>query len=305
MTKSSVDMSKNRLPEIALPSPLQKLEGLQHPHLWVKRDDLIHPIISGNKWRKLQGFISQIEQQAPQKIISFGGGYSNHLHALGYLCKQLGIPLVAMVRGNYALNMTPMLKDLLHWQSEIHWLTKLEYQQKQDLQWLSGKVPNLENCLMIPEGGSAKTVHLGMQTLVQELPEDLDVLLCPVASGGTLAGLIQSFQQQQRKTRVIGIAVLKGQDYLENLVRNLFTADAANQHPWQIIHDYHFGGYAKSNDELMQFCQDFTHSTAIPLEPVYSGKVFFALQQLLNKGYFAQVEKVAVLHTGGLQGHRQ
>lgn len=297
-------MTSNTLPGLTLPSPWQPLTGLPHADLWVKRDDLIHTIISGNKWRKLQGFMTQIRQQPPAKIISFGGGYSNHLHALAYLCHQLDIPFIAMVRGNYSLNMTPMLNDILNWQAQIHWLSKLEYQQKHHEHWLASKIPDLERCLVIPEGGSAITVHAGMYNLVAELPDNLDLLICPVASGGTMAGIIQALWQQRRKTRVMGIAVLKGLDYLEDLVLNLLSDAQAKHHPWQINHDFHFGGYAKTSEELSQFCHDFSQLTSVPLEPVYSGKVFFALQHMLLNGALPEHEKIAVLHTGGLQGKR-
>ncbi|BDX05651.1 1-aminocyclopropane-1-carboxylate deaminase [Planctobacterium marinum] len=273
-------------------------------HIQVKRDDLIHPIVSGNKWRKLQALFSPWPQGKYRGIVSFGGGFSNHLHALGYMCKQYNIPFIAMVRGDYRDNLSPMLKDLSAWQSDIRWLTKQQYKQRQNHNWLSTQIEQLEDYCVVPEGGSGQQVHSGMTQLVQELPETLDELICPVASGGTLAGIIQAMWQLKRTTRVTGIAVLKGQNYLEDLVAACVTAPPAMRHPWQIMHEFHHGGYAKSNAELEQFCRQFSEKSTIPVEPVYSGKLFFALQQLLNQGYFKPQSKVAILHTGGLQGAR-
>lgn len=295
---------------INLPSPLQRLRNTWFDNslpveLHIKRDDLIHPVISGNKWRKLQSVIESWPGRPQRKIVSFGGGYSNHLHALGYVCQQLEIPFTAMIRGNYETRLTPMLSDLRNWGCQIRWLSKIEYDKKQDNSWVQEQLNEPQDYLIIPEGGSAVSVHAGIAELVKELPDDLDYLLCPVGSGGTLAGMIQAMHSLGRRTEVIGIAVLKGQNYLEDLVASHVEVKAAlTEHPWHIAHDYHFGGYAKAPTELKSFCAQFTHLTQIDIEPVYSGKLFFALQDLLQKGCFPEKAKVCALHTGGMQGSR-
>ena len=301
-------MSAPTMLKFQLPSPLQLLPaevlGSDNLQVQVKRDDLIHPIVSGNKWRKLQAVFSPWPDDQYRGIVSFGGGFSNHLHALGYACKHYKIPFIALVRGDYRNNLSPMLRDLTTWHTDIRWLTKQQYQQKQDQHWLKTQIHHLEEYCVIPEGGSSLQVHSGMTELVEELPETLDELICPVASGGTLAGIIQAMWQLKRKTRVTGIAVLKGQDYLENLVTSCLTEPQAMHHRWQILHEFHHGGYAKSNAELAHFCRQFSEKSTIPVEPVYSGKLFFAAQQLLKQNYFKPQSKIALLHTGGLQGAR-
>jgi len=290
-----------------LPSPLVALpvQSLQTISVFIKRDDQIHPVISGNKWRKLQGIFQQWHKCPQSKIVSFGGGYSNHLHALAYACHQLRVPFTAMIRGNYSNNLTPMLKDIQNWGAEIRWLSRVEYQQKTDSNWVKSQLHEPEKYLIVPEGGSGQQVHEGMRQLVSELPEELDYLLCPVGSGGTLAGIIQSLWQRKRKTRVIGIAVLKGQGYLENLVTDLITEkNAITGQTWQINHDFHFGGYAKSTPELTHFCTHFNQKSGVEIEPVYSGKLFFALYSLLEQGFFGKDSRVAAIHTGGIQGDR-
>lgn len=305
-------MSASEQLNIQLPSPLQSVGSDTLPwsptgdiEVLIKRDDLIHPIISGNKWRKLQQVFDQWQKNSQSKILSFGGGYSNHLHALGYACYQTKIPFCAMIRGDYQHRLTPMLQDLKNWGTDIRWLTKIQYARKNDENWLKSNVTDYSDFQVIPEGGSGVMVHSGMMQLISELPQDLDYLLCPVGSGGTLAGIIQALYQLQRKTKVIGIAVLKGQDYLESLVSSLITQKhALTQHHWQIIHQYHFGGYAKHNAELLDFCAAFTSQASIAIEPVYSGKLFFGLQQLMKQNYFEPGSKVCAIHTGGLQGAR-
>lgn len=300
--------------QIQLPSPLQLLSAeastvlfdKQKPvNVLVKRDDLIHPIISGNKWRKLKSILENWHNTPHSRIVSFGGGYSNHLHALGYACYRLNIPLTAMVRGNYENRLTPMLSDLKKWQCDIRWLNKIDYKKRSDEDWLRTQLDDYQDSLTIPEGGSAMSVHTGMKELVSELPEHINYLLCPVGSGGTLAGIVQAMHQLGRNTKVLGIAVLKGQDYLEDLVKGLIQDQTAmTGQPWQILHNYHLGGYAKAPEELKSFCSEFSLKTQIAIEPVYSGKLFFALRDLLQESYFPEGSTVCALHTGGIQGGR-
>lgn len=294
--------------QITSPSIEQKIspqwDNAQNMQLWVKRDDLLHPVISGNKWRKLRHALQSAADNQCQHIISFGGGFSNHLHALGYCCHKLGIKMTAIVRGDYSSNPSPMLKDLMQWNTDIQYVNRLTYQKRTDLDYLNRLQQDYPNALVIPEGGSQQQALVGMAEVITELTQEYDYILAPVASGGTLAGLIHAKAQTKIDTKVLGIAVLKGQDYLENLVINLLPESSKNTPNWQINHDYHLGGYAKSSAELKQFCGDFEKHHNIPIEPVYSGKLFFALRQLTAQGAFAKDSKILVLHTGGLQGGR-
>ena len=287
---------------ILTPSIEQRLQhnwpNPNNSQLWIKRDDLIHPIISGNKWRKLKYNLAQALINHKQHIVSFGGGYSNHLHALGYSCQQLGIRFTAIVRGHYP-QLTPMLDDLARWQSDIHFVDKHTYQQRAEPSYLQSLQQQFPEAQIIAEGGSEHLALRGIAEILPELQQAYDYILLPVASGGTLAGLVQS----QCRSKLIGIAVLKGQDYLESLVEDLLP-ESRHTAKWQILHGFHQGGYAKIPAELKTFCQDFSAQSQVPLEPVYSGKLLFAAKQLVAEGYFANNSKVLVLHTGGLQGQR-
>ncbi len=302
----------NRLGVIA-PSPEQTLNNTWYKdpsiQVTVKRDDLLHPIISGNKWRKLYGHLQQaIAQQSqstknqhPQTIVSFGGGYSNHLHALGYCCHLLGIKLVAIVRGDYSHQLTPMLSDLTNWQVQVQFVTKLEYQKRDKPDYLHQLNEQYPNATIIPEGGSDSFALAGTGNILAELQTQYDYILCPVASGGTLAGLATAITASFQKTQLIGIGVLKGKGYLEELVSKLLPPSIPIP---TIIHNYHCGGYAKTPQYLQAFCTDFIQHTQVPVEPVYSGKLFYALQQMINSGYFPSNSNILALHTGGLQGAR-
>ena len=294
---------------IQTPSPEQMITpdwaNLQDIQLFVKRDDLLHPIISGNKWRKLKYALLEAYDNNVKHIVSFGGGYSNHLHALGYCCQQLGIHLSVIVRGDYSQNLSPMLRDILSWGTDVKYVDRATYQQRAEPRYLQTLAIKHPEALLIPEGGSQQQALKGVAEIIQELTQQYDYILAPVASGGTLAGLIDALSQSVNPTniKVLGIAVLKGQGYLEQLVEDLINVNH-QQVDWEINHDYQFGGYAKSNNELNQFCVAFQQQTHIAIEPVYSGKLFYALSQLILNQYFPKSSRVLVLHTGGLQGAR-
>ncbi|MDT0593438.1 1-aminocyclopropane-1-carboxylate deaminase/D-cysteine desulfhydrase [Glaciecola petra] len=308
--------------DIILPSPLQRLpsfdsESEQAVNTYCKRDDLIHELISGNKWRKLTGLVPILldlkRTNKEIKILSFGGAYSNHLHALAYLCFTLNIQLIAIVRGHYEKHLTPTLTDIQKWHAHIHFVDKTEYKLRTDEEYLFRLKTMHGANLIVPEGGSSELSFVGLNSLGKELDEQIDQathIIMPVASGGTMAGLIDYYVRQEHKPNLIGIAVLKGEGYLEQLVTDLLpstTNELLKYTPlsWHILHDFHQGGYAKSTLALSQFISDFTSLNKIQLEPVYSGKCFYAVKQLMNNAFFPNGSKIVILHTGGLQGKRR
>jgi 1-aminocyclopropane-1-carboxylate deaminase len=273
--------------------------------LFIKRDDQIHPQISGNKWRKLKyqllAILSENKNTSDRHIISFGGGYSNHIHALAYCCYKLGIKLTAIIRGDYSHSLTPMLTDIKHLGCDIKFVTKKQYSQRNDSDYLHTLKQQFPKAAIIPEGGSHEMALCGINELVSEFSNSYDVIVCPVASAGTFAGLIRSCPD---KMALHGIAMLKGQGYLENETQRLFP-DAINASNWTIHHDFHCGGYAKKTLALSNFCDAFTTQTTIPIEPIYSGKMLYAVKQLIEKQYFPLGSKILTIHTGGLQGNRK
>lgn len=290
--------------DIHTPSPLQRIKP-QWLHaddhkIYIKRDDLIHPVISGNKWRKLSNILGQLIDQRVNHIGSFGGGYSNHLHALAYCCQKLGITFTAFIRGNYTGNETPMLTDIAGWNANISYLTQIDYKQRTQ----SAFIEALKQChgldYVVPEGGSHTDCLIGMHQLLDEIEGPFDTMILPVASGGTLAGLVTHAGQVKHLT---GIAVLKGQGYLESLVETLIGS-APRSTPYSINHEHHDGGYAKVSSELRDFCTSASVELNIPFEPVYSGKVLFALKKMIEQRCFPADSRILMLHTGGLQSAR-
>lgn len=301
-TAKNATANLNQLLELQLPSPVQRFrpdwEGADNIEIWIKRDDLIHPIISGNKWRKLSQLLIR-EKENLSHIISFGGGYSNHLHALGWCCKKLSIPFTAIIRGNYTKNPTPMIEDLLAWNTSIQYVSKIEYKQRHNAEYLNHLQQLHPTARIIPEGGSEASAISGISEMLTESQQNFDVCIVPVASGATLAGIARA---QSPNNQAIGIAVLNGVGYLEGLVEQFLPCQSGAN--WQIVHGFEHGGYAKSSPALVRFCEHMSTQYKLTVEPVYSGKVFYALKQLLKDGFFAPGQRLLVVHTGGLQGAR-
>jgi len=308
------------------PTPLQHLDRFQQEQgieIMCKRDDQIHPIVSGNKWRKLSASIDYIKKHNIQHVLSFGGAYSNHLHALAYVCKQKSITLSVCVRGDYSHQLTPTLKDICDWGAKILFLSKLEYKNRTDQQFCASLAAHTKAQYVIPEGGSNEHVFEGTKQLYLECLNQsprFTHIVVPVASAGTMAGLIQSARlySSTEQAHILGIAMLKGENYLENLVLTLLNTQTFNdgksgkKQAWDILHDYHHGGYAKASEKLLDFVNIFnqfadnSHTTSnLYLEPVYSGKVFFALASMLEQKILPINSRVIVIHTGGLQGLRR
>lgn len=300
---ASIESQLNILPSCAEEElKLQVCED-KNVRLFVKRDDQIHPIISGNKWRKLKYALIQAQQDNVKQIVSFGGGYSNHIHALAYCCKQLKIRFTAIIRGHYQGNLSPMLADIHAWGANIKFVDKLTYQQRHEKAYLTNLIQQYPGALIIPEGGSQAMAKQGVAEIYQELTQAYDYIAVPIASGGTLAGLIAASHQQS--AHVLGIAVLKGQGYLEQLVVDLLDAKEQKTDNWSVEHRYHFGGYAKRPKALVDWCDDFSEHSNIPVEPVYSGKLLYALLDKIANDEFPAGSKILAIHTGGLQGNRE
>ena len=315
-------MPIEKLLQINAPSPLQELTLESGKQLWCKRDDQLHDIISGNKWRKLKPLVEQLVLHPQQHIASFGGAYSNHLHALSYLCNQLNIRFTALVRAHPHSALTPTLQDLTNWGASIHFLSRHDYKRRDDKTFLTSLQADLSIDTLVPEGGSSPDSLNGVADIFRELQtqdrRDFDLIVLPVASGGTMAGLIKYIQAKQLDTKVLGIAVLKGQGYLEQLVTDLLLADTpkppANSPParhtthrhWEIVHDerYHCGGYAKVNAQLLSFKHSFYQQHNIKLDNIYNTKSFYALSHLISEKKLDEYQRILILHTGGLQGDR-
>ncbi|WAK04095.1 1-aminocyclopropane-1-carboxylate deaminase/D-cysteine desulfhydrase [Methylobacter sp. YRD-M1] len=266
--------------------------------LWIKRDDLLHPVISGNKWRKLKYILDHALSLGAHTIISMGGAYSNHLHALACAGRELGLKTIGLVRGEQPDTLNPTLTDMRHWDMELKFVSRSDYRalrQYKDWQDLPGIKPQQ---YWLPEGGAQALALQGVAELVREIDMPYDVLCVPCGTGTTLAGIVEAVPES---ASVIGFAALKNASFLTADVESLLSRPHTN---WQINLDYHFGGFAQVNAELMNFIAAFELKAPIPLEPVYTGKMLYGLYDLIAKGYFKPGQRIIAVHTGGLQGKR-
>jgi len=266
--------------------------------LWIKRDDLLHPVISGNKWRKLKYILDHALSLNAHTLISMGGAYSNHLHALAYAGRQLGLKTIGLIRGERPDVLNPTLLDMQHWGMELRFVSRFDYRL---LRQYKGRqdLPGIESGqYWLPEGGAQSLALKGVAELVQEIDRPYDIICAPCGTGTTLAGIIEAVHEQ---VDVLGFAALKNAGFLTADIEHLLERSRTH---WQINLDYHFGGFAKAPDELLDFMRAFELKTAIPLEPIYTGKMLYALYDLMAKNHFKPGQRIVAVHTGGLQGNR-
>ncbi len=230
-----------------------------------------------------------------------GGAYSNHLHALALTGKLLNIKTHAFIRGEQPKHLNPTLRDLLNWEMSLAFISRSDYKALRAYK-NDDSHPDLKtNEYWLPEGGALAFASKGVRELVTEINQPFDWICCPCGTGTTLAGIIQAVPEQ---TQVLGISALKGGDFLNDAVKQWLPESVKSQKNWQINTKYHFGGFAKTRPNLLNFINQFEQTQGIAIEPVYSGKMLFALYDLISQGYFKSGSSIIAVHTGGLQGKR-
>lgn len=281
---------------IKVPTPLvrihEELFEEKGVEVYVKRDDLTHEFISGNKFRKLKYNLIEAEKRGYKKLLTFGGAFSNHLSAFAFACHTFGFEGKAIVRGEeLKFNSSPTLTFLSKMGIEMEFVSREEYRNKSVI-----TEKYQEGYYIIPEGGSNRLAIKGVAELVAEIG-DFDYIVTACGTGGTAAGLIKG---GLTNTQVLAVSVLKNGSFLNNEIAELLgTPFPANA---ELFTNYHFGGYAKYTEFLLHFIREFEQRHKIRLEQIYTGKAFFAFYDLLKKDYFPRNSKVILLHTGGLQG---
>jgi 1-aminocyclopropane-1-carboxylate deaminase len=285
-----------------VPSPLQKLpESLSNPfgvNLWIKRDDLIHEIISGNKFRKLLHNFNHYNEQSFDRIITFGGAHSNHIEATAYLCQKQKITSVGIIRGEQPDLYSPTLLCAKKMGMQLLFISRTEYRNKDTFEFLSDLQLRYPNAYIIPEGGANEKGVKGCEDIVTECQNeiDFDFITVDCGTGATLTGMVRPLQPHQK---AIGVQVLKGPDFISKEVQKFNSNTNLSFDIWT---DYHFGGYAKFDESLIAFMRWFYNETNIKLDPIYTAKQFFAVFDQLKKGYFPSGSNIILTHTGGLQG---
>jgi 1-aminocyclopropane-1-carboxylate deaminase/D-cysteine desulfhydrase-like pyridoxal-dependent ACC family enzyme len=287
-----------------IPSPI---ESINYPlftekqiNVYVKRDDLIHAEISGNKWRKLKYNLIEAKAQNKNTILTFGGAYSNHISATGSVGKIFGFETIGVIRGEETLPLNPTLLQAKKDGMSFLYVSRTDYRKKHTPEFINKLKEELGDFYIIPEGGGNKLGVKGCNDIVNEIDIDFNYILTDCGTGATLAGICDVLKGNQK---AIGIPVLKGGDFIKDEVKLLLGDTYTRiESRYSLETDYHFGGYAKYNQGLILFMRDFFKETNIKTDPIYTGKLFYALVDLAKKDYFKRGSTIVVVHTGGLQG---
>jgi 1-aminocyclopropane-1-carboxylate deaminase/D-cysteine desulfhydrase-like pyridoxal-dependent ACC family enzyme len=259
----------------------------------------------GNKFFKLNGYVASARQQGIHSLVSFGGAWSNHLHALAAAGHQYGFKTLGIVRGEAPDEESAMLQDVRRWGMRLEYVSRSRYRLRNTVEYQQEIAQRFAPCLVIPEGGATAIGASGCSALadmIKRVASPATRIVVPVGTGTTLAGLVSCLDGGYE---IVGISALKGATDLEHRVDTLLTELGVREHAhWRILHDYHCGGFARVSGALREFILTFEAVQGIPLEPVYTGKMLFAIHQLLRCGEWDPAVPVIALHTGGLQGRR-
>lgn len=269
--------------------------------LFVKREDKIHPFVSGNKFRKLKFNIQEAKKEEKNTLLTFGGAFSNHIVATAVAGNLSGFKTIGVIRGDElgkdvekTLLHNATLRKALENGMQLHFISRADYREKISEEFVEKLKKQFGDFYLIPEGGTNDLAVKGCEEILTEKDENFDYICSAFGTGGTISGLINSVKEHQK---VIGFPALKG-NFLEKEIQYF----AKRNDNWSLQTEYHFGGYGKYNSELIRFINEFKEQTNIPLDPIYTGKMLFGILDMIAKNQFPENSKILVIHTGGLQG---
>jgi 1-aminocyclopropane-1-carboxylate deaminase len=269
--------------------------------LLVKREDLNHPTVPGNKWWKLKYNLAAASETVERRVVTFGGAFSNHIYAVAAATGELKLEAVGLIRGEETLPLNPTLQYALKQGMKIHYLSRGQYREKASPVFLKKLQHQFGNFYLIPEGGSNRLAVKGCAEFAdKELSQiDFQYLFLPVGTGGTLAGLVCGLKETKQ---VVGVSVLKGGDFLKDDVLKMMNDFSGKRYGnWTLLSEYHHGGYAKTTPEFLLFMQEMKAFYQLPLDHVYTGKMMWAVMREIERGSFSRGTTLLALHTGGLQ----
>lgn len=274
---------------------------------WVRKDgvaadmlrlDLIHPVISGNKWYKLKHNIEHAKNEGYKAALTFGGAYSNHLVAAATSANIEGITSIGVVRGNDNSKLTDTLKQCEAMGMKLHFITRDAYARRDDIDFLEKLSAKFNDPFIIPEGGANEWGRIGAEEIAVLIPQGYTHVCVSVGTGTTFTGLRNALPDN---VQLMGFVPMKQGRYLEEDVKPfLYQEDHRN---WQLFDEWHFGGFGKSTDKLIGFMNEFYNANNIPLDIVYTGKMMYGVKDMLVQNFFPKESKVLCIHTGGLQGN--
>ncbi len=263
--------------------------------LHIKREDLIHPLVSGNKFRKLKYNLIEAKEKGLNTLLTFGGAFSNHIAATAFAGKKHGIKTIGIIRGEELegkWSENPTLKLAYEHGMRFKFISRTDYRNKNSPLFKALLIAEFGSFYLLPEGGTNTLAVKGCEEILTTNDSRFNVICSSVGTGGTIAGLVNGSGQNQR---VLGFPALKG-DFLKEDIRKFVQRE-----DWELQTDYHFGGYAKVTKELVDFINDFRVQTQIPLDPIYTGKMVFGILDLVKKNHFKAGTEILAIHTGGLQ----
>jgi len=262
----------------------------------LKPDYLIHPTVSGNKYRKLKYNLEKVRSEHHKGILTFGGAFSNHIAAIAAAGQALNIPTVGIIRGEELASKAELNATLSYAKScgmHLEFVTRSVYKEKTDPEYLNSLLEPFKNFYILPEGGSNGLAVKGCEEILTQKDQAFDIICCAVGTGGTIAGLINASLPSQK---IIGFPALKGGFLNEDICK------FATQSNWELWDTYHFGGYARVDSKLITFMNHFKAIYNIPLDPVYTAKMMYGIFDAIQIGRISKEAKVLAIHTGGLQG---
>ncbi|WP_370273110.1 1-aminocyclopropane-1-carboxylate deaminase/D-cysteine desulfhydrase [Flavobacterium sp. GSP6] len=262
----------------------------------IKREDLIHPFVSGNKFRKLKYNLLEAKKNEQTTLLTFGGAFSNHIAAVAYAGKEKGFKTIGIIRGEELeskISENPTLIFAQNCGMQLEFISRDAYRLKSDDSFLEKLKQQFGRFYLLPEGGTNDLAIKGCEEILTQEDAQFDYICCAIGTGGTISGIINSALSHQK---VLGFPALKG-DFLKEEIRSFVQNEN-----WEFITDYHFGGYGKVNEALIGFINSFYKQNKIPLDPIYTGKMVFGVIDLIQKNYFPAQSKILLIHTGGIQG---
>lgn len=270
--------------------------GIVGHSLFIKREDLAHAFVSGNKFRKLKYNLRAAQAQQFKTLLTFGGAFSNHIAAVAAAGKELHFKTIGVIRGEElqdSVAQNPTLAFAKECGMALHFISRSDYRKKESAEFIDQLSSRYGQCYLLPEGGTNALAVRGCGEILDDSSKEADYICAPVGTGGTLAGLVKASAKTQH---LLGFSALKGT--FQHKVVHRYTPKTN----FSITDAYCFGGYGKIDTELIRFINEFNRLTHVPLDPIYTGKMVFGIMDLLKKGHFKENSRIFAIHTGGLQG---
>jgi len=296
-----IDFEKYSDEKICVTIPVTLPEANNNVKVFMKRTDLIHPVISGNKWYKMKYNIIKMQKQGFDTLLTFGGAYSNHIHAAAHAGKIFGFKTIGLIRGEEHLPLNTTLQSAVNDGMKLHYVDRTTFRKRETNEFLNSLKEEFGDVYILPVGGTNTVALKGCAEIIDQIDIDYDYICSASGSGGTFAGLVAGLQGDKK---AIAFPALKGGKFLEKVIYGLvfdYTGKSFNN--WQLNTNYHFGGFAKLSKELVEFTHEFNELNNFKLDYIYTNKMMFGIADLIRKGFFKSGETIIAIHSGGLQGN--